>query len=762
MKKSKKAGGQWGVVVITMIAVALAPVSADVSGRQAADPEGPSKQAAQELFDQALGHFYECRYAEAAEGCRLVIERCPSQQHEARLVLAEIYRAQGRFEEAIDEAVKARRPPADARQMARAQATVRRLRSERRRLERRVAALKRRVSISQDRDEAVEAECKLGHLLLMAGRTEEAAAQYWSVLTKYPDSAEGVVQAARRLRLIYAQQARQEPVGVLYERPPGVDLEPGMAYSGQELSGLMESCRKTIASGGDYECDAGLTLSEIYFLRGRFDKARHEAIQVLEKAARRPIRLYCVSDATDAIERIVRSQERFNRAVAGYKETISSAASVADVLDAEVRLGGVLFVAGRTEQALDHYQAVVSKYADRPEAVKPCIDFLQSRWLRQGGPEGAISKLRTIMVGHPATEAYAYAGCKVAGIYESEGETGRAVARYEDVAAEAPEAVLVRGAVERLKSLYASRYAPGTTIQKLQQIVASRPGTEAAACAAYGIGELHEAEREDNSAIARYESVLSISPDSAKAPEALQRVLAIHRRNKQYDAAIKAAMRLIEQYPESDPAYFAVRRLGDIYAETGELDEAMETFRAIIERHPRSRLAPGCLERLCHLYARGGRLGKTVPFLESIMEQYPEVNWPGSSPAEVFYNVGERLGVEGDLDSAIKCWEEALSVEPDAGVRGNTMFRIAINYAALQQYEKARGAAGRILQRTGPQFGEERLVAQEFIGGMYWQEGRIDEAIAAYEKALELARNESKPKTEARIERYIERLRREK
>ncbi len=195
------------LAVLTAVSCLLSCLAYPGHGQEV--PAGPAQSLLEEASEQ-LG-YGEYQAAEAA--CREAISSYPEYEFEARLVLAEVYYGQGRFDEAIQQAELvlakvSRLYPDDSQLIAKGEGEIKRLREAQRIFSECVAQLKATIA-SGPGSAAVAARLKLGDALLINGRRQQAIAEYEKIIDELPTIA-AATQAARRLALIYQMQSEQE------------------------------------------------------------------------------------------------------------------------------------------------------------------------------------------------------------------------------------------------------------------------------------------------------------------------------------------------------------------------------------------------------------------------------------------------------------------------------------------------------------------------------------------------------------------------
>jgi len=181
-------------------------------------PLGP----AQSLLQEALEHVYNSEYELAEQACEEVIASYPEHEYDARLMLAEVYWAQGRLTEAIEQAKQAldkvtRLYPDDSQRIAEAQAGVNRLREAQENFTVRIAEYQQIIQQQPGSAAALDAQYRLGGVYAICFKYDQAIAQFTNLIKEHPKSAEAI-KAFSALQGVLAQAERsQEALTVLPE-----------------------------------------------------------------------------------------------------------------------------------------------------------------------------------------------------------------------------------------------------------------------------------------------------------------------------------------------------------------------------------------------------------------------------------------------------------------------------------------------------------------------------------------------------------------
>jgi len=181
-------------------------------------------------------------------------------------------------------------------------------------------------------------------------------------------------------------------------------------------------------------------------------------LKAFDKAASEdPLNAWCMAEARKSLEHFVKAEKDFNRRLVELKQTISLAANISDVIDAEIHLGYAYYIAGRLEDALTQYEQVINRYPGRKEAYPLAMERLVFLVSSVRGEEAAVLKLKEIASSHPGTKAAAWAVCQLGQLYRRTGSPEDAIATSTEAAMLYPESSAAPRALETVCRAYADR-----------------------------------------------------------------------------------------------------------------------------------------------------------------------------------------------------------------------------------------------------------------------------------------------------------------
>ncbi|RKU18681.1 hypothetical protein C6503_09090 [Candidatus Poribacteria bacterium] len=216
-------------------------------------------------------------------------------------------------------------------------------------------------------------------------------------------------------------------------------------------------------------------------------------------------------------------------------------------------------------------------------------------------------------------------------------------------------------------------------------------------------------------AIEIYEQIAEVMPEDL---ESRSQLATLYSRQNQHDKAIDAWKTLLEADPENTRYQDGFI---DAHQKAGRIGDAIELAEKYIDDDAEVGVH---YSRLAKLYAANGQVDDAITQYKKAVELSP-------GDGRVYQELGQLYLRKNDLDAAEKAFQEALQYAARDGERQNIERQLITLY-----------------RRQGKL--EEMLKEAEAIGGLtfemqmeqarnYSNQGKFDEAVAAYKKALEMA-----------------------
>jgi serine/threonine protein kinase/Tfp pilus assembly protein PilF len=231
-------------------------------------------------------------------------------------------------------------------------------------------------------------------------------------------------------------------------------------------------------------------------------------------------------------------------------------------------------------------------------------------------------------------------------------------------------------------------------------------------CAGLGIG--------GDKALAASPSIADMTTSSMEAYNHYLRGTDFYYQYKYRDARIS-----LEKAVQIDPSFAsAYRRLARVlqyFGDQGASEKAIEQAKLFSDRATeKEKLYIDVQTAL--MKGEGEQFGNYIPALKALVKKYPKER-------EAHEWLGGILWNSGDLDGSIKEWQTVLEIDPNFAEAYNSL---SILNSLLRNYEKALDFAKKyasFLPDNGNTF--------DTIGGVYFDWGKLDEALANFKKATE-------------------------
>ncbi len=226
-------------------------------------------------------------------------------------------------------------------------------------------------------------------------------------------------------------------------------------------------------------------------------------------------------------------------------------------------------------------------------------------------------------------------------------------------------------------------------------------------------------------AISHYQKALQIKPDFAEAHNNLGNALLQKGSVDEASAHFQKALQINPGYAE------AHYNLGNALLKMGSVDEAISHYQRALQIKPDYAEAHN---NLGNALLQKGSVDEASAHFQKALQINPD-------NAEACYNLGNALLQKGNVDEAVTHYQRALQINPDyADAQNNLAWVLATcPQASLRNGNKAVELAQRANQLTG----DGNPVVLGTLAAAYAEAGRFPEAVAATQRALQLAGTQS-------------------
>jgi len=265
-------------------------------------------------------------------------------------------------------------------------------------------------------------------------------------------------------------------------------------------------------------------------------------------------------------------------------------------------LGNALLDQGRTEAAIDQFQAGLRLDPNYP----PALDSLGNALAKQGETDAAINQYQQALRLNPD---YAEAHNNLGNALGKQGRTDAAISEYQAALRLNPDGA---EAHYNLGNLLARTGQTDAAISQYQAALGLNPRY---AEAYNNLGILVARNGQTAAAISLYQAALRFKPDYADAHYNLGNALL---KGGQIDASISQLQEVIRLLPEFAPAHYS---LGVGLSRNGRADEAMAQFQETIRLKPDDAVAH---DKLGILLGEHGRLADAISQFQAALHLKPD------------------------------------------------------------------------------------------------------------------------------------------
>ena len=235
-----------------------------------------------------------------------------------------------------------------------------------------------------------------------------------------------------------------------------------------------------------------------------------------------------------------------------------------------------------------------------------------------------------------------------------------------------------------------------------------------------------------------YTEAFRINPDYAEAHYNLANLLANHGRLAEAMAEYETALRINPGYAE------AHNNLGNLLSSQGRLQEAIAEYRASL------RINPDNAEAHCNLgvaLANQGAIAEAIPEYLAALRTRPDL-------AEAHCNLANALASQGRIPAAMTEYQAALRLKPDWPLPLRKLAWLLATLDLAEGGDPARAVT--LAERACRLSGNQGAANFDTLAAAYAAAGRFNDAIAAGQKASELARSAGQMQLAGEIEARLQ------
>ncbi len=448
-------------------------------------------------------------------------------------------------------------------------------------------------------------------------------------------------------------------------------------------------------------------LGAIYYRLGRDEAAAQAYLRVTELVSGQ-------AAAWNSLGTVYRRLERLDEAVDAFKQAIALDASLPWPFH---NLALIYEQQGRDEPALNRYQQAVERHpqpADQARAWEH-IGLIQAR-LQQ--PEEAVAAYQQAAKLDPT---YALPWSHLGDVYLSQGRTTEAVAAYQQATRLDPS---YPWPYHHLGLIYSEQAAYDPAVANLRQAVERHQRDQDKALAWYGIGQVYQALPNVRAALEAYQQAAALDPTY---PWSYHQLGLLHEGQQDYAEAQKFYRQALEWHAQDDPRRAASwQHLGNTAVALGDLEGAVEAYQRAAAADPQDAVSRN---NLGDVLAILGRYPEALTAYRQAAELDPAYVAPQSGLGNVYVKMGRHA-------EAAAAYRRAINLAPETAWFHRNL---ALVYEQQGNYEAALEAYQQAINRyPAGQPGRDQAAIWYYVGNAYRTLRRYDEAITAYQRAIEL------------------------
>jgi tetratricopeptide (TPR) repeat protein len=241
-------------------------------------------------------------------------------------------------------------------------------------------------------------------------------------------------------------------------------------------------------------------------------------------------------------------------------------------------------------------------------------------------------------------------------------------------------------------------------------------------------------------AVVQFQKALAIKPGYAEAHNNLGNALV---QKGQTDEAILHYQQALALRPDYADAHF---NLGNALLQTGRVDEVILHYQKALALQPNHARAEN---NLGNALLQKGRVDEAVVHYQKALALQPGY-------AEARNNLGNALLQTGRVEEAVVQFQQALALQPGLAAAQNNLARIAWMMAASPDAAVRNGTkAVELARQTDQLSGGKNPMMAGTLAAAYAEAGKFDEAIAAAQRALQLANGQKSDALAATLEAQL-------
>lgn len=395
-------------------------------------------------------------------------------------------------------------------------------------------------------------------------------------------------------------------------------------------------------------------------------------------------------------------------------------------------LGKINSDSGNTDAALKNFKTLAEAIPDSP--LTPYARYqLAFVYAARGELEAAATAFSDLAGSNAPPEFRAESRFRAAETYDKLGWFDAAVKAYEQLRTEFPDsAYSQRADYGYTWALYhAGRYAEAAA--GADAFLKKNPDSPHTVGMQYLVGNCLQQQQKLEEAIAQYRAILAAHADSEFAGRSHYKLAWCLYLSGKLDEARDEISTYLQSPTDEGLVGDSAFLLGSIMVAKGDYEGAQEEFRLVAEKYPQSEFGAEALFKAGECLAQLGRTDEAAKTFETFATRYPD------SPLteQAVLRAGDAQFFSSSFEAAIEKYKKILEAPADPSIERDTLYRLAITYHNMKNYEASASTFGTLVQKypDDPHAAE----AQMRIGDFYLRESKDPvKAIEAYEASLKI------------------------
>lgn len=356
-------------------------------------------------------------------------------------------------------------------------------------------------------------------------------------------------------------------------------------------------------------------------------------------------------------------------------------------------LGKVNAESNNVEAAEANFKKLIEVLPDSP--FVPYARYqLALVYLARGNHEEAATTLSTVAQSGADESLRAEARFRAAEAFDQIGWFDAAVQAYDQLKKDFPgSAYAERAEYGYIWALYHAGKFPESAAAA-QEFLKRKADSPQAPGMKYLLGNCLQQQKRYDEAMAVYKQIRVDHPKSEFAPRAQYKIAwCLNLAGKLEEA--KAEISSFLQSPDPKMVGDAAFLLGAIMVSLGDYENAYEEFRLVSEKYADSDFGAEALYKGGECLAHLGRTDEAAKVFEQFAAKYPS----NELTEQAMLRAGDAQFFSSAFAEAVGKYKKILEGTPDPGIEQDTLYRLAITYHNMKDYESSAAAFKTLLEK---------------------------------------------------------------